>query len=266
MACCKRLIAGVSFLLSLACAGAALAQGTPSRSQPLDSNMVLLEIKIDRHVLTDSLSAFQFGEKVFLPLGEMANMMTIGIRTYPSEGTARGFIRGDDRPFSLNLANRVVTLGDKSLTFDSADVLPQEDDLYVERAYDEKALAAAFLRLTSEHTPTTDRAPIEARVAEIDEYIARNSLAKPATATLSQFKLAEEAGLAEEYKSLYNFYSKYTHASSWLVNAKPEDRNGDGYRNILRTMTQVYVGAVEESVSRTVSSIQGVGSQVTPAK
>ena len=132
-------------------------------------------------------------------------------------------------------------------------------DFYVERAYDEKALAAAFLRLTSEHTPTTDRAPIEARVAEIDEYIARNSLAKPSTATLSQFKLAEEAGLAEEYKSLYNFYSKYTHASSWLVNAKPEDRNGDGYRNILRTMTQVYVGAVEKSVSRTVASIQGVG-------
>ncbi len=133
MACCKRLIVGVIFLLSLAATGAALGQGAPSRSQPLDSNTVLLEIRVDGHVLTDSLSAFQFGEKVFLPLGELATMMTIGIRTYPSEGTARGFIRGEDRPFSLNLANRVVTLGGKSSTFDPADVLLQEDDLYVER-------------------------------------------------------------------------------------------------------------------------------------
>lgn len=132
-------------------------------------------------------------------------------------------------------------------------------DFYVERAYDEKSLAAAFLRLTGEHTPASDREPIEARIAEVDGYIARNGLSKPATASASQFKLAKDAGLADEYKSLYNFYSKYTHASSWLVNTKPEDRNGEGYRAILRTMAQVYVGATEAAVTRIAASIHGVG-------
>lgn len=129
-------------------------------------------------------------------------------------------------------------------------------DFYVERAYDEKALAAAFLRLTTEHTPRTDVHPFEERVAELDAYIASNKLSKPPTASMSQFKLAEAAGLEEEYKALYNFYSKYTHASSWLVNTKPEDRNGHGYRNVLQTMTQIYVAAVESAVTRTVAAIR----------
>jgi hypothetical protein len=122
----------VLFLVSLAFASPAISQGTSSRPQPLDSNTVLLEIRIDGHVLTDSLGAFQFGEKVFLPLGGMGGLLTLGIRSYPAEGTARGFIRGEDRPFSLHVANRMVTLGTRSLAFDPAGVLVQEDDIYVE--------------------------------------------------------------------------------------------------------------------------------------
>lgn len=132
-------------------------------------------------------------------------------------------------------------------------------DFYVERVFDEKSLGAAFLRLTGESTQAADLRPIHERISELDQYIARNGLVKPPTASLSQFKLAEEAGLSEEYKSLYNFYSKYTHASSWLVNTKPNDRNGHGYRSILQTMTQVYVGAVEDSVVRTAASIRSAG-------
>jgi hypothetical protein len=130
--CCKHLLLGVLFFLSLACTGPAFSQGTSSKPQPLDSNTVLLEIRIDGNVLTDSLSAFQFGEKVFLPLGEMSGLLTVGIRSYPGEGTARGFIRGEDRPFSLHVANSMVTLGSKSVSFDPAGVLRQEDDIYVE--------------------------------------------------------------------------------------------------------------------------------------
>ncbi|MBC7610311.1 MAG: hypothetical protein H7228_12205 [Polaromonas sp.] len=62
----------------------------------------------------------------------MASLMTVGIRANPAEGTGRGFIRGENNPFSLNVANRAVTLGDKTFTFDPKDVLLQDDDIYVE--------------------------------------------------------------------------------------------------------------------------------------
>jgi hypothetical protein len=128
----KTLLRSVVFALSLALAHAALAQPVLPKAQSLDSNTVLFEISIDQHVLTDSLNAFQLGQKIFLPLGEMSSLMTIAIRAYPGEGAGRGFVRGESKTFSLNIGNRTVTLGDKTSTFDAADILRQDDDIYVE--------------------------------------------------------------------------------------------------------------------------------------
>ena len=110
----------------------AFAQTSPARASSLDSNAVLFEIRIGQYVLTDSLNAFQFGPKIFLPLGEMSSLMTIAIRAYPEEGAGRGFVRGESTPFSLNTVNRTVTIGDKTSSFDAADILRQDDDIYVE--------------------------------------------------------------------------------------------------------------------------------------
>ena len=120
------------FALAVAIAHPALAQPVLPKAQSLDSNTVLFEISIDQHVLTDSLNAYQFGRKIFLPLGEMSSLMTIAIRAYPDEGAGRGFVRGESKTFSLNIGNRTVTLGDKTSTFDAADILRQDDDIYVE--------------------------------------------------------------------------------------------------------------------------------------
>lgn len=128
----KSLFHGVIFLLLWVLAYPAFAQPTPSKAPSLDSNTVLFEIGIDQHVLTDSLNAFQFGQKIFLPLGEMSSLMTIAIRAYPDEGAGRGFVRGESRTFSLNVGNKTVTLGEKTSTFDAADILRRDDDIYVE--------------------------------------------------------------------------------------------------------------------------------------
>lgn len=129
----KRLLLGLcAFALLLAFSGRALAQANSSKPQPLNSNTVLLEIQVDGYVLSDSVSAFQLGQKIFLPLGELARLMSIGIRVYPAEGTGRGYIRGENKTFSLNLTNSIVTLAEKSITFDPASVIRQDDDIYVD--------------------------------------------------------------------------------------------------------------------------------------
>ena len=129
----NRLLLGLcAFALLLAFSGSALAQASSSKPQPLDSNTVLLEIQVDGYVLSDSVSAFQFGPKIFLPLGELARLMSIAIRVYPAEGTGRGYIRGENKTFSLNLTNSIVTLAEKSFPFDPANVIRQDDDIYVD--------------------------------------------------------------------------------------------------------------------------------------
>lgn len=130
--CCQGLLLGLILFLPLVFSDTARAQPSSSTSRSLDSNTVLLEIRIGEHVLSDSLNAFQFGQKIFLPLGELASLMTIAIRAFPDEGTGRGFIRGESRTFSLNVPNRTVTLAEKSSMFDPANVLRQDDDIYVE--------------------------------------------------------------------------------------------------------------------------------------
>ena len=137
--CCQRLLLGLFFLLPLAFPGTARAQLASPRA--LESNTVLLEVRIGQNGLTDSLNAFQLGQKIFLPLSEMAALMTIAIRAYPAEGAGRGFVRGESRAFSLNVANSTVTLAEKTSTFDPANVLRQDDDIYVES----KLLAAWLL-------------------------------------------------------------------------------------------------------------------------
>ena len=117
---------------NVAWAQAAAPAPAPAKPQALNSNIVLFEIRLGQTLLSDSLSAFQLRNKVYLPLGEMANLMTVGIRVNPAAGTARGSIRGDNNTFSLNVANTAVTLGEKNFTFDPKDVLLQDDDIFVE--------------------------------------------------------------------------------------------------------------------------------------
>ncbi|ABE47167.1 hypothetical protein Bpro_5310 (plasmid) [Polaromonas sp. JS666] len=104
----------------------------------------------------------------------MSSLMAIGIRAYPAEGTGRGFIRGENRTFSLNVRNQSVTLTDKSSTFDPANVLVQNDDIYVESKLLADWLLVDFeINLNSlsvklkprERLPLQDRLAREAKIA-----------------------------------------------------------------------------------------------------
>jgi hypothetical protein len=108
-----------------------------------------------------------------------------------------------------------------------------------ERLFEEISLLNAIRRLADKDTDPSHLKSIDSRIEEIQRYIAKHKVSKPEPQ--STFHLAEATGLEEEYKSLYGFYSKYTHASSWLVNATFEGEGGDeGNRNIFQIQTQLY--------------------------
>ena len=101
-------------------------------AQPQDAaNLVLLEVRLEHHLLSESLIAYQFGDDVFLPLGELSKLLTIAIRTQPNEGRASGYVLDEQRGFSLDVNGHQVTVNDKREILERALVRLRSDDIYV---------------------------------------------------------------------------------------------------------------------------------------
>jgi hypothetical protein len=116
--------------LALACAGPAHAQ-TISAQQARAPNLLVLEVRLDQEVLTDALTAFQYGNDVYLPLGDLSKLLTIAIATQPVEGRATGYILNEQRTFSLNVLERQVALAGREEPLERAQFKLQPDDIYV---------------------------------------------------------------------------------------------------------------------------------------
>jgi hypothetical protein len=136
----RRLARACAPIILAICGSAILAAAAPSpaaaaasvKHPASEGNMLLLDIRLEQHVLSDSLTAYQLGQQVFLPLGELAHMLTIGIRTRPADGTARGFVRGEERIFSLDVARGTASIGEKIVPFNPELVSVRGNDIYVE--------------------------------------------------------------------------------------------------------------------------------------
>ncbi|MDP3842485.1 MAG: hypothetical protein Q8Q81_07790 [Oxalobacteraceae bacterium] len=96
-----------------------------------DPNLVLLEVRLDEHVLAEAITTYQYGRETFLPLGELARLLTLAIRAQPRQGTADGFVLSEARGFSLDVAHARIALADQIQVFDPALVRLRSDDIYV---------------------------------------------------------------------------------------------------------------------------------------
>jgi hypothetical protein len=96
-----------------------------------EATLTLLEVQLDGQMLADAITSYQHGGETLLPLGEMARLLTLAIRTQPAQGTASGFVLSEARTFSLNIAQARVTLAEQSQLFDPALVRVESDDIYV---------------------------------------------------------------------------------------------------------------------------------------
>ncbi|MDL2355484.1 MAG: hypothetical protein QFF03_09525, partial [Pseudomonadota bacterium] len=116
----------------LACLLAPLALAQGFGAAPKDApNLVLLEVRLDTHLLSDSLTAYQYGDDVFLPLGELAKLLTIAIRTEPIEGRASGYVLDEQRGFSLDVIQGEVSVSNRREVLERTHVKLQADDIYV---------------------------------------------------------------------------------------------------------------------------------------
>ncbi len=102
----------------------------PPRSAD-ERTLALLEVQLDSYVLTDAITSYQSGRETFLPLGELARLLTLAIRAQPEQGVAEGYILNQARGFSLDVAQSRITLAEQTQVYDPALVRLQSDDIYV---------------------------------------------------------------------------------------------------------------------------------------
>ena len=99
---------------------------------PADTlDLVLLEVLLDTYSQSDAIIGYQQGTEIFLPLGELAQLLTLAITTQPEQGTAHGFIIDKQRSFELDLASAQLTLAGQAQTIDLSMLYSTSDDIYI---------------------------------------------------------------------------------------------------------------------------------------
>ncbi len=96
-----------------------------------DANLLILDFKLDGFSLSDSLNAYQDGDTVFLPLGEIARLLSLAIKTQAGEGLASGYIVREERTFELHVRSGLAVIAGEKSSFDSARVRVTAEDIYV---------------------------------------------------------------------------------------------------------------------------------------
>lgn len=148
--------------------GGASMQAYAFTSAPDDANLLLLAVHLERQVLTDSLTVYQEGDMVLLPLGQLARVLTLAIRTDPQHGYASGFITRPEQTFALDVASASVTIIQQEQAFALGHVRVYPDDIYVDRALLEQwlplSLRVNFAALVLEVVPR-EPLPLQLRLA-----------------------------------------------------------------------------------------------------
>ncbi|MEO5697824.1 MAG: carboxypeptidase-like regulatory domain-containing protein [Burkholderiaceae bacterium] len=93
--------------------------------------MLLLQVRLDDHLLSDSLSAYAEGRRILLPLGALSRLLTIGITVHPESRSASGFVLRQDNGFALNVDTGRVSRAGREMPLDARRVRVIDDDIYV---------------------------------------------------------------------------------------------------------------------------------------
>jgi hypothetical protein len=144
----------VALIFALTLALPAVAQTPPSPPptstrvadaghQP-SGNLLVLEVRLDSYLLSDSLSAYQDGRHVLLPLGELARLLSLAISVNADAGSATGFVIRQNNGFDLNLAQGLVSLAGKEQNLDRQLAVSIGDDIYLDSALLSRLLPIDF--------------------------------------------------------------------------------------------------------------------------
>lgn len=101
------------------------------RNRAAEANLLLLDVRLDGAVLSDSLTAYQDGPQILLPLGELARLLTLAITVQPETGSASGYILREDNAFGLNVEQAIASVAGRETGFEARLARVIGDDIYI---------------------------------------------------------------------------------------------------------------------------------------
>lgn len=112
------------------------ASPTPAPEAEPDEpgNLLLLDVSVDRTMVASAMTSYQIGKAIFVPMGELARVLTLSVRVDPARRRASGFILSQERSFDLDVAASRVVLSGRAEKVDASALRVLEDDIYVDTA------------------------------------------------------------------------------------------------------------------------------------
>ncbi|MBV8503753.1 MAG: carboxypeptidase regulatory-like domain-containing protein [Paucibacter sp.] len=123
--------AAVAAVLARQPAAPQAAAPVPRTAESLEANLLVMQVMLDGEVLSDSLAAYQEGNQVMVPLGEMARLLTLPIQVQALDGSATGLLLHPDKPFALNIGQSLVSIAGHEQQFDPRLATVVGDEVYV---------------------------------------------------------------------------------------------------------------------------------------
>jgi hypothetical protein len=101
-------------------------------AQETSDDLLLVAIRVDREMLSDSVSAYPLAGGLLLPLGELCRLLKFGITVDVEHQTAEGFFIDESRQFRLDVATQHVETNGTSPPIPPGKILVLDDDIYVD--------------------------------------------------------------------------------------------------------------------------------------
>lgn len=107
-------------------------------------DLLLLEVDVDKDMITDALGAYSSRAGVFLPLGEICRLLELPIVVNPPERSADGWYLSESRKFILDLDQGLAETDGRKVSFGPADAVLFQDEIYVRSDLMQKLLPLAL--------------------------------------------------------------------------------------------------------------------------
>ena len=125
------MLALLALMMSLTAVTPVAAQNS-SVLLPVDENeMLILEARAERYLVSNGLIGYQHGDQVLLPLGELAYILEYAIDSDPAQGLVEGWIVDESRVFQLDVANQSVVIDGRQSGISEPCLYVNQDDIYV---------------------------------------------------------------------------------------------------------------------------------------
>jgi len=105
--------------------------GAAASASEQQLNLLIANLLLERDQLSDTIYLYEIGNDVLLPVGELAQQLTLGVTVDPMSRVASGFLLKEGAAFRLDPATGKVTLPSGQEDFDPRLVRWIDGDLYV---------------------------------------------------------------------------------------------------------------------------------------